>query len=76
MINESSINTPLFIILRGGRNIVWAMFILQCWGNQNPSASFYGGSGSIDMGVRVMCYCGEKTTLRTVRTLKNKGKTF
>ena len=43
-------------------------------GNQNPSASFCGGSGSIDLGVSVMCYCGEKAALRTARTLKNKGK--
>ncbi|XP_027933804.1 uncharacterized protein LOC114189301 [Vigna unguiculata] len=45
-------------------------------GNQNLSASFCGGSGSTDLGVSVMCYCGEKATLRTARTLKNKGKKF
>ncbi|QCE03593.1 hypothetical protein DEO72_LG8g1618 [Vigna unguiculata] len=45
-------------------------------GNQNPSASFCGGSGSIDLGMSVMCYCREKAALRTARTLKNKGKKF
>jgi len=45
-------------------------------GNQNLSALFCGGSGSTDLGVSVMCYCGEKAALRTARTLKNKGKKF
>ena len=66
----------MFILLRLGEMSCGQCSFCNVGRNQNPSASFCGGSGSIDLGVSVMCYCGEKAALRTARTLKNKGKKF
>ncbi|QCD78820.1 AP endonuclease 2 [Vigna unguiculata] len=46
------------------------------WGKKNPSLSSRGVGGSRSLGSQPLCYCGEKSVLRTAKTVKNRGKQF
>jgi len=43
---------------------------------KNPSVSFRGVGVSRSLGLTSICYCGEKSVLRIVKTTKNKRKQF
>jgi len=51
-------------------------FTCNGWGKKNPSVSSRGARGSRSLGLQPICYCGEKSVLRTVKTAKNRGKQF
>jgi len=46
------------------------------WGKKNPSLYSRGAGGSRSLGSQPLCYCGEKSILRTAKIAKNKGKQF
>jgi len=46
------------------------------WGKKNPSVSSSGVGGSKSLGLPPICYCGEKSVIRTAKIAKNSGKQF